>query len=151
MDNYEMSDLLATLICWAFFFILIGGGVFGFLTSAEPLKMPGMLQDLKDDKIPLGYIDDVAPPPLPQVNEDELYQLKKQVEILKLKKQLAELRDECSSPETGTAKRLMQDCIKALVSLGEKKASATSKAKHIFHQYPDLKTVDEFINKVFQS
>ena len=43
--------------------------------------MPGMLQDLKDDKIPLGYIDDVAPPPLPQVNEDELYQLKKQVEI----------------------------------------------------------------------
>lgn len=151
MDNYEMGDLLATLICWAFFFILLGGGVYGFLTSAEPLKIPGILQDLKDDKIALGYIDDVAPPALPQVDEDELSQLKKQVEILKLKKQLEQLKDECSSPETDPKKKLMKDCTDALVSLGEKKASATNKVKHVFHHCPDLKTVDEFLNKAFQS
>ena len=157
MDNYEMSNLLASLICWAFFFILIGGGVYGFITNAEPLKLPAILQDLKDDKIELGYIDDVVPPPLPQsvnmevVDEDELSQLKKQVEILKLKKQLEQLRDECSSPETGSKKKLMQDCTDALVSLGEKKVDATNKVKHIFHHCPDLKTVDEFLNKAFQS
>ena len=141
-----MSSLLATLICWAFFFILIGGGVFGFLTSAKPLKLPDILQDLKDDKIQLGYIDEVTPS-VEITDGDELSQLKKQVEILKLRKQLEQLKDECSSPTNNPTKKLMADCTEALVSLGVPKRKARAEADVVMQSNSNIKTVKEFITE----
>ena len=131
MEN-GLSDLLALLLCWGFFILFIGCGIAGFLARSRPIELPQMVSDLiHDDKIQIGYIDDVQPVNIQTVevnpvNDDELHQLKKQVELLK------------------------QECIDSLVSLGEKRTSAKSKVKDIFNNYPDLKTVDEFIKRVFQ-
>jgi|TARA_R110000737_G_scaffold337350_1_gene357523 polyhydroxyalkanoate synthesis regulator phasin len=155
MEN-GLSDLLALLLCWGFFILFIGCGIAGFLARSRPIELPQMVSDLiHDDKIQIGYIDDVQPVNIQTVevnpvNDDELHQLKKQVELLKLRKQLQQLKNECSPSVTNVTKNLMQECIDSLVSLGEKRTSAKSKVKDIFNNYPDLKTVDEFIKRVFQ-
>ena len=155
MEN-ELSDLLALLMCWGFFILFIGCGIAGFIARARPLEMPEVIKDLMNDKIEIGYIDEVQPVGVQPVHaqlldEDELSILKRQVEVLKLKKQLEDLKGECSSPKTDSTKRLMKDCIDALVAIGEKRSDAKVKAKNVFDRCPDIKTVDEFIKEAFRS
>ena len=155
MEN-ELSDLIALLMCWGFFILFIGCGIAGAIGRSRPLEMPAIIKDLMDDKIELGYIDEVQPSSVQPVyaqllDEDELSILKRQVEVLKLKKQLEDLKGECSSPKTDSMKRLMKDCIDALVAVGEKRPKAKVKANNIFDRCPDIKTVDEFIKEVFRS
>ena len=57
MYQPEVSTFFAQALSWAFFIILIGGGVQGWL-NAKPLQTPDILKDLANDRIQLGYIDD---------------------------------------------------------------------------------------------
>ena len=123
----------------------------GYLTRATPLQMPDMIKDLKEDKIQIGYIDGGTDGGTVEQIEvvDELTQLKEQVQILKLKRELKELQTDLSTETSGDNKHF-KDCVAALVSLGEKKADAKRKTSKIFKDNPDI-TVDEFISKAYQS
>jgi hypothetical protein len=144
VENVGLSDALATIISTGFILILIAGGIAGYMNNnIQPFGTPEFIKDLKEDKIKIGYIES-APPPLP----DEITQMKREIEYLKLKKQLDELKAETTEPAVDT--KLINDCIEALVALGDKKSVARSKANRYFVNNPETKTVDEFISGVFK-
>lgn len=145
-DTIYFSDLLSTLICWAMFLILIGGGVMGYLTRATPLGMPDIIQDLKDDKIQLGYIDDGIQE---AVVVDEVQHLKQQVETLKLQRELNKLRAELNE-DVQQDDKLFKDCVDSLVALGEKRSDARRMTAKIFKDNPEI-TIEEFIAKAYNS
>ena len=114
--------------------------------NIQPLETPNFIKDLRNDKIRLGYIEDSpSPPPLP----DEITALKREIEYLKLKKQLEELQSETVEPTANT--KLIKECVDALVALGEKRSAARSKTNKYFANNPETKTVDEFISGVFRA
>ena len=155
MYDGGLSDIIVNGMIWIFWIILIGGGILGYLGRTDqnggtrPLTAPPILQELKEGKLTLGYIDD----PQESIDvvvqvEDERQELKKEIELLKLKKQLRELKEEESINPQQTS--LINDCVAALVGLGHKKSEARSKANKYFVKNPNTKTVDEFISGVFQ-
>ena len=149
MYDPETSTALASAMSWAFFLILILSGLAGYFGRAKALQTPAILQDLKDDKIQLGYIDDNVND---QVNivvsegEDEISAMKKQIELLKLKKELKSLQEEGSLD-----KKFFDDCVDALVALGEGKAESKKRTKQILNKNPQINTVDSFIGQVYKS
>ena len=156
MYDGGLSDFIVNGMVWIFWIVLIGGAFLGYLGrtdqngSTRPLKAPPILQELKEGKLTLGYIDD----PQESIDvvvqgEDETGKLKKEIELLKLKKQLKELKEEASINPQQTS--LINDCVAALVGLGHKKSEARSKVNKYFVKNPDTKTVDEFITGVFQN
>ena len=156
MYDGGLSDIIVNGMIWIFWIILIGGGILGYLGRTDqnggtrPLTAPPILQELKEGKLTLGYIDD----PQESIDvvvqvEDERQELKKEIELLKLKKQLRELKEEESINPQQTS--LINDCVAALVGLGHKKSEARSKANKYFVKNPNTKTVDEFITGVFQN
>lgn len=150
------SDFIVNGMVWIFWIILIGGGILGYLGRTDenggtrPLTAPPIIQELREGKVTVGYIDD----PQESIDvaievEDETVKLKKEIELLKLRKQLNELKEEASINPQQTS--LVNDCVAALVGLGHKKSEARSKANKYFVKNPDTKTVDEFITGVFQN
>lgn len=149
--NPELSTMLSTLFCWAFFIILIICGIAGYLNrNTKPLELPSLLHEIKNDNVRIGYIDD-----RPEVN---LNDLKKEVQYLKLKKQLAELQRESqidsltkTNAETNSIdEKLFNDCVKALMALGENKKSAKKVTFDYFTKNPNIKTVEEFVLGVYK-
>lgn len=155
MYDGGLSDFIVTGMVWIFWIVLIGGGILGYLgridpqTGVKPLQAPDVIQELKDGKLQLGYIESNEPEAVIVIEEDEVSKLKKEIELLKLKKQLRQLKEEDSiSPKQAS---LINDCVEALVGLGHKKSEARSKANKYFVNNPNTKTVDEFITGVFQN
>tara|TARA_B100000287_G_scaffold227936_1_gene214926 strand:+ start:639 stop:1094 length:456 start_codon:yes stop_codon:yes gene_type:complete len=148
-DTIYFSDLLSTLICWAIFLILIGGGIMGYIQRAAPLQMPGIIQDLKDDKIQLGYIDDNA---VEVQVVDEVSNLKEQVQLLKLQKELKQLQKDLEGDDNSNSwdEKVYNECVQILVSLGEKKSEARRKTAKIFQSNPNI-TLEQFVKKVYQA
>jgi len=145
VDNVGLSDTLGTIVSTGFILILIVGGIAGFLSNnTQPLRTPEFIKDLKNDKIKIGYIETNSPP-----TPDKITSLKKEIEYLKLKKQLEELKAETAEPTVKT--KLINDCVDSLVSLGEKRSAARSKTNKYFADNPETKTVDEFISGVFKA
>ena len=148
MYQPEVSTFLAQAISWAFFIILIGGGVAGWL-NAKPLQTPDILKDLANDRIQLGYIDDNVNS---QVNValsedgDEIAAMKKQIQLLKLKKELKSLQEESSVDNV-----FFEECVDAMIALGEKKTEAKKKTKQILAKDPKINTVDSFIQQAYKS
>ena len=118
-----------------------------FSPSATPLNL---------SEIELGYIKE------PQVDQtiiyaeyDEVTELKRKVELLKLQKQLKELQE--STPKKAPAKQVTQkedkdnllftDCKDALVGLGVPVRKAKADVQNVFDQNPNIKTVQEFITE----
>ena len=156
MYDGGLSDIIVNGMIWIFWIILIGGGILGYLGRTDqnggtrPLTAPPIIQELREGKLTVGYIDD----PQESIDvvievEDETVKLKKEIELLKLRKQLNELKEEASINPQQTS--LVDDCVAALVGLGHKKSEARSKANKYFVKNPDTKTVDEFITGVFQN
>ena len=86
MYNPELSDGISTMILWGFFLIILISGYQGY-KNASPLKTPKIIEDLKNDKIELGYIENRQHGVQVEV-VDEVSELKRQVQILELKKKL---------------------------------------------------------------
>jgi len=112
------------------------------------------------DKFELGYIEeDVLPTPPVEVQVaeeyDELKDLKRQVEIAKLKQQLHDLNNpKPSAKPVKIAKQskpskpaIFDDCISALTGLGTPARKAKAEAQVIFEKNPNIKTVQEFITE----
>lgn len=108
------------------------------------------------DKFELGYIEDVLPvtPVQAQVVEeyDELKDLKRQVEIAKLKQQLHDLNNpkppiKPTQRPKSTKPAIFDDCVSALVGLGTPTRKAKAEVENIFDRNPNIKTVQEFITE----
>lgn len=80
-------------------------------------------------------------------------------EIARLKKELKQKSKPVSKPASKPVakksgitvnKRLFESCISCLVSLGHKKGDAKTLATQCFKKNPNIKTVEEFVEKVFK-
>jgi hypothetical protein len=113
------------------------------------------------DKFELGYIEDY---PVEQTGVvtpvaeeyDELKDLKRQVEIAKLKQQLNDLNNPPApkQPAKKSTKQqkpskppIFDDCVSALVALGVPARKAKAEAQIIFDRNPNIKTVQDFITE----
>ncbi len=109
------------------------------------------------DKFELGYIEEDVLQEIPvqaQIVEeyDELEDLKRQVEIAKLKQQLHDLNNPkppikpTQKPKT-TKPAIFDDCVSALVTLGTPARKAKAETQIIFDTNPNIKTVQDFITE----
>jgi hypothetical protein len=148
--NPDFSTLLANIMSFGIIIIMIAGAIAGYNSrNIQPIELPKFIQDLKNDKIQIGYIDTVK---IVDPHEEELKKLRKEIEFLKLKKQLSVLQDDTTIQQNTPATKhpLINDCVAALVALGEKKLSAKSIAESYLLKNPNIKTVEEFIQGVFK-
>ena len=145
----DFTTILANIITFG----LISVGLFYFIKGfikPDPSKIPAWLSDLLNGKIELGYIDDgdeQVEVQVEAVTKDTVTHLREQVEILKLKKQLKELKEESAKPTVDS--KLLKECTDILVSLGEKRADAKKKAQDFLQDNPDA-TVDDLVSKIYE-
>ena len=109
------------------------------------------------DKFELGYIEEDVLPVTPvqaQIVEeyDELKDLKRQVEIAKLKQQLHDLNNpkppiKPTQKPKPTKPAIFDDCVDALVVLGTPARKAKAEVQNIFDRNPNIKTVQDFITE----
>lgn len=109
------------------------------------------------DKFELGYIEEDVLPAIPiqaQVVEeyDELKDLKRQVEIAKLRQQLHDLNNpnpltKPTQKPKRTKPAIFDDCVSALTGLGTPARKAKAEAQNIFDRNPNIKTVQDFITE----
>tara|TARA_Y100001938_G_C8088076_1_gene433312 strand:+ start:213 stop:653 length:441 start_codon:yes stop_codon:yes gene_type:complete len=145
MYNPELSDGISTMILWGFFLIILISGYQGY-KNASPLKTPKIIEDLKNDKIELGYIENRQHGVQVEV-VDEVSELKRQVQILELKKKLKELSVET---DDSIDDKLLSECVDMMVKLGEKKSEAKARACEILSKHPEITSPDQFISKVYK-
>jgi|TARA_B100000085_G_scaffold112103_1_gene102289 hypothetical protein len=135
LAQYELNEMVGGIIgSCVFGYIAINFFVGLFSPDAKPLS----------DRFELGYIDDNDSNDKVEVaieEKDELQELRRQVEIAKLKKQLSELE------EPSFDKALFNDCVDALTGLGTPARKAKAEAQTIFEKNPNIKTVQEFITE----
>tara|TARA_R100000951_G_scaffold116109_1_gene126577 strand:+ start:1191 stop:1613 length:423 start_codon:yes stop_codon:yes gene_type:complete len=135
LAQYESSEVVGGIVgSCVFGYIAINFFVGLFSPEAKPLS----------DRFELGYIDDNDSNDKVEVaieEKDELQELRRQVEIAKLKKQLSELE------EPSFDKVLFKDCVDALTGLGTPARKAKAEAQTIFEKNPNIKTVQEFITE----
>ena len=144
-----MAEFIANGFVLFLFVYVTFSFVKGFI-KPDPEKIPAWLADLFNGRIQLGYIDDEEPEPEIELEvspRDKVSELKEQVEILKLKKQLKELKEESAKPTVDS--KLLKECTDILVSLGEKRADAKKKAQDFLQDNPDA-TVDDFVSKIYE-
>ena len=135
--NHETTSFIAQLVSvfcvvWVCYNIVFG------------IKNPDKCKPALSDNFQLGYVESSESPAVVNVEVkelDELQKLKRQVEMAKLKKQLAELEQDDDIDNA-----LLKDCIDTLVSLGTPKRKATAEAKEILKSY-NIKNVQEFITE----
>jgi len=132
--NQAQSETTAYLISA----LMITALIFGIASGRFKMK----------DKFDIGYIDEAKPRKVhstlvTEVKEtyDEVKDLKRQIEILKLKKQLEELQ------KPSFDKALFDDCVDVLVGLGSPARKAKSEAQNTFEKNPNIQTVQEFITE----
>ena len=83
MYDGGLSDFIVNGMVWTFWIVLIGGGILGYLGrtdqngSTRPLTAPPILQELKEGKLTVGYIDD------PQQSIDVVVQVEDERQELK--------------------------------------------------------------------
>jgi len=135
LAQYELSEVVGGIVgSCVFGYIAINFFVGLFSPEAKPLS----------DRFELGYIDDNDSNGKVEVaieEKDELQELRRQVEIAKLKKQLSELE------EPSFDKVLFKDCVDALTGLGTPARKAKAEAQTILEKNPNIKTVQEFITE----
>lgn len=133
MQEFEFYKFVGGVIgSCAFGYIMINFFIGLFSPSATAMNL---------SEIELGYIKE------PQVNQthqyvgyDEVAELKRKVELLKLQKQLKELEGSSVDNE------LLNECVETLVALGTPKRKAKAEAETILEN-SNIKTVQEFITE----
>jgi hypothetical protein len=139
-SDHQSRDIIAQLILGSMVVLFTLSAIAGFFSkTTKPLQL--------SNNFDLGYVRDDEVFEEPQEvqivveEKDELKELKRQVEIAKLKKQLAELQ------KPAFDNNLMKDCVDALTGLGTPVRKAKAEAQNIFEKNPNIKTVQEFITE----
>lgn len=141
-----LGTCLAVFFGICFFIGLFAGEQMGI----EPLKIP--------DKIDLGYIRDnqtIKTVSVKTVDTEklEIQKMRNKLEKMRLEDQMRTLqKKKADSKKKKTCEQnpLMKDCVQALVAMGEKQKDAINKVNSYFKNYPDTKTVNDFILGVFK-
>jgi len=112
------------------------------------------------DKFELGYIDDDEPvrDKVVVVNESHQYRYAPSRATTKLKKKKRnKVRPRPNpkpapkpTPRPEIDEQLMRDCSDALIGFGEGKRKAKQASAEILKNHPEIKTVEEFIKRVFK-
>ena len=120
----------------------------GYIQRAAPLQMPGIIEEIKEDNVRMGYINDEI---VQAQVIDEVATLKEQIQLLKLQKELKQLQKDAETEANAVSwdDKVYNECVQILVSLGEKKSDARRKTSKIFTDNPNI-TPEEFLNKVYQ-
>lgn len=173
MNNPENIMFVAKMLgvgIGIFFGLCFLIGVLSGSTEIKPLTIP--------DKVDIGYISGASNAyqyttyggsSALKAEQDEIKRLRNKVTKMKLERQLAEQLEierlvvECErqpqqvksqpKPQSKPVEKkhpLFDDCVAALMSLGEKKSSATQVASKYLTNNPQTKTVDQFIVGVYK-
>lgn len=155
--DHNFINALSSFILFSLFFVVLVSFIYGFISDkVEPLKF--------NDHFDLGYITEeeavVETQPKPvDTTKEQLQQVKLQQEIIKLKKAQLELKQMQEKPVKNKpvkqkavkpANTLVQDCISALVNMGEHRSSARRIVNKFLAENPQTKTVEQFIVGVFK-
>ncbi len=142
MDDPRHIDLLVKLcgsLVGTFWFICFVNGLTN--KSVKPLKIP--------ERFDLGYIDD--PPEAPPVVAVELPKVKKKKKKKKKKKGKNASPKAKPIPLPERQKHpAYNDCVDALVGLGERRRTAKRTVNKFLTEKPQTKTVEEFVREVFK-
>ena len=147
-ENAELVFSIANVIAFGlscFFAMMFIGGYLLGPDHVPPLKI--------DDKFDLGYIRDDKPSTLETSSNTQYYATLESVEIKqKKKKKKNKKKKPVQKPAISPAppKPIVNECIEAMIALGEKKSQARATVNKYFVSNPKTKTVDEFISGVFK-
>lgn len=132
-----MDDMLAGFISFG----LVGWCAYCFFNGATgKTKYPAL-----SDQIDIGYIRNNT-----ELDDIELKNLKRQVQTLKLKKDLEKLNQHFSNKEeTAVNPKLIRECESALVTLGFKKKEAKQEVLD-FLKNKKIDSVEEFVVEYFK-
>tara|TARA_Y100000385_G_scaffold277403_1_gene324305 strand:- start:246 stop:701 length:456 start_codon:yes stop_codon:yes gene_type:complete len=150
MYTAELSSNLANFLSPAIVLFLLACAWYGFLTKAPPNNIKDKLE-----KFDIGYFYcDTPATPTPVVVKKK----PRQKPVVRAKpvpkprpkpKPVAKPKPK-PKPELPVDKAIYEECISCLVTLGEKKTVAKKTVHDFFTKNRDVKTVEEFIEKVFQ-
>ncbi len=153
-SDHQSRDIIAQLILGSMVVLFTLSAIAGFFSkTTKPLQL--------SNNFDLGYVRDDEVFEEPQEvqivveEKDELKELKRQVEIAKLRKELVELKArQVHAPNSKNKPKnqsdvnpILQDCTDALIALGVPKRKAKAEAQNIFQKNPNIKTVQEFITE----
>ena len=82
--------------------------------------------------------------------KEELQRMRNKVARMKLQKQMDQLQQSSQAKPKTQANPLIEECVEAMVVMGEKKSSAKVVVNNYFASNPNTKTVEEFISGVFK-
>lgn len=148
LAQYELNEMVGGIIgSCVFGYIAINFFLGLFSPEARPLS----------DRFELGYIDNNDSNNKVEVameEKDELQELRRQVEITKLRKELVELKArQVHAPNSKNKPKdqsdvnpILQDCTDALIALGVPKRKAKAEADSILEN-SNIKTVQDFITE----
>lgn len=130
-------DMLASFIS----FLLVAWCAYCFFNGATgKIEYPAL-----SDKIDIGYIRNS------EDSDVELKKLKKQVESLRLQRDLEKLQKHFSNKqeESSIDPKLVRECESALVTLGFKKKDAKQEVLNFFKKKP-VDSVEQFVVEYFR-
>ena len=162
MHNPENTMFIAKIIgtciaaCIVCFFLI--GLFFGDKLGIEPLKFSdkfniGYIEDLHQDEKKNNNADNENLKRLNEENKLRTQALKHKLMCLKLEEQLKRVEKsikDLKSQPVEQDKKLLQECISALVAVGEKRSSAKNIAENYLNKNPNTATVEQFISGVFE-
>lgn len=155
--DQNVIHVISSLILFSLFFVGLVSFIYGLVSDkVKPLEL--------SDRFDLGYITEeetVVETQPKQVNttKEQIQQIKLQQELVKLKKAQLELKQMQEKPVVKKAEKqkvakpvssFVNDCISALVNMGEHRSSARRIVNKFLLENPQTNTVEEFILGVFK-
>lgn len=150
MYTAELSSNLADFLSPVIILFLLACVWYGFLTKASPINMKDKL-----DKFDIGYFyydNPATPAPVVVKKKPKKRTVATPKPVAKPKPKPKPVAKPVAKPkpELPVDKVIYEECVACLVTLGEKKTVAKKAVHDFFTNNKDVKTVEEFIAKVFQ-
>ena len=125
MENFEFVMFMSKIVTGIFIIGMTVAFFYGQITGYRP-KYFGVLDELKEGKINIGYIEN-----------DPVT-----TEVVKM-----EIVTDCveTSKKKPRTKDFLEECTASLANLGVKRAAAKRNATKFLDENPDIQTVEEFI------
>tara|TARA_Y100001963_G_scaffold151128_1_gene233446 strand:+ start:1156 stop:1551 length:396 start_codon:yes stop_codon:yes gene_type:complete len=128
LDTIHTSDTLASIFAYLFILWFVGLFLYGYFTGKVVGDLPSWMQELREGRLNIGYIEESP-------KENVVVHA-----VIEAKPKPLDAKD----------KSFREECIGALCNLGVKKAQSKKAVEEFFNNNPDVKTMDEFIEKVFE-
>ena len=125
LDIIHTSDKLGYIFSLLFILWILGFFFYGYFTGKVVGKLPRWAEELREGRLNIGYIEES---PQENVVVHAVIEAK---------------------PLNAKDKSFREQCIAALHNLGVKRSQSKKTVEEFCNNNPDVKTMDEFIEKVF--